>query len=55
MFTLQTSLKTTFATGGRGVNMLLEVTVNSKEKKSQDFCPNYAQEFGLSSHTVLLK
>ncbi len=24
-----------------------EVTVNSKEENSQDFCPNYVQEFGL--------
>jgi hypothetical protein len=23
------------------------VTVNSKEENSQDFCPNYFQEFGL--------
>ncbi len=28
-------------------NPLLEVTVNSKEENSQDFCPNYVQEFGL--------
>jgi hypothetical protein len=27
--------------------MLVEVTVNSKEKNSQDFCPDYVQEFGL--------
>ncbi len=25
------------------------VTVNSKEENSQDFCPNYVQEFGLWS------
>jgi hypothetical protein len=23
------------------------VTVNSKEENSEDFCPNYIQEFGL--------
>jgi hypothetical protein len=23
------------------------VTVNSKEEKSEDFCPNHVQEFGL--------
>jgi hypothetical protein len=26
---------------------LLEVTVNSKEENSYDFCSNYVQEFGL--------
>jgi hypothetical protein len=31
--------------GGGGVNPLVEVTVNSKEKNSQDFCPIYVQEF----------
>jgi hypothetical protein len=25
------------------------VTVNSKEENSEDFCPNYVQEFGLRS------
>ncbi len=30
-----------------GVHPLVEVTVNSKEKNSEDFCPNYVQEFGL--------
>ena len=25
----------------------VEVTVNSKEENSQDFCPHYVQEFGL--------
>jgi hypothetical protein len=28
---------------------LLEVTVNSKEETSEDFCPNDVQEFGLCS------
>jgi hypothetical protein len=41
--------QTTFAQGrGRGEqNPLVEMTVNSKEENSQDFCPNYVQEFGL--------
>jgi hypothetical protein len=38
MFTLQTSVQTTFARGGRGgggeKNLLAEVTVNSKEENS---------------------
>ncbi len=37
----------TFAQRGRGVNPLVEVTVNSKEENSEDFCPNYVQEFSL--------
>ncbi len=38
-----------FCCGGRGggVKSVVEVTVNSKEENSKDFCPNYAQEFGL--------
>jgi hypothetical protein len=32
--------------GGGGINPL-EVTVNSKEESSYDFCPNDVQEFGL--------
>jgi hypothetical protein len=57
MFTLQSSFKPLLlgggAVGGGGVeNRLAEVsqvTVNSKEENSQDFCdcPNYVQEFGL--------
>ncbi len=27
--------------------LLVEVTVNSKEGNSEDFCPNYVKEFGL--------
>ncbi len=30
-----------------GVNPFVEMTVNSKEENSYDFCPNYVQEFGL--------
>jgi hypothetical protein len=43
MFKLKTSFKTTFARGGGGggVDMLVEVTVNSKEEKYLDFFPNY--------------
>ncbi len=33
--------------GGGGYNPLVEVTVNSVEENSKDFCPNYVQEFGL--------
>ncbi len=32
--------------------MLVEVTVKVKEENSLDFCPNYAQEFGLSYRTT---
>ncbi len=27
--------------------------MNSKEKKSEDFCPNYVQEFGKKGHKLL--
>jgi hypothetical protein len=39
----------TFAQGGGrgGVNPVVEVTVNSEEENSEDFCPDYVQEFGL--------
>ncbi len=41
--------------GGVGdKNLLLEVTVNSKGKNSEDFCPNYVQEFGLSAFLSLI-
>jgi hypothetical protein len=49
--------QTTFAQGGGGVweggglNQLVEVTVNSKEENSSDFCPNYVLEFGLRSES----
>jgi hypothetical protein len=33
--------------GGGGGNPLAEMTVKSKEENSEDFCPNYVQEFGL--------
>jgi hypothetical protein len=33
--------------GGGGYNLLVEVTVNSKEENSKGFCPNYILEFGL--------
>jgi hypothetical protein len=36
-----------FCSGWVGVNPLVEVTVNSKEEISLDFCPNHVQEFGL--------
>jgi hypothetical protein len=33
--------------GERGVNPLVEVTVNSKEEYSEGFCPNYVKKFDL--------
>ncbi len=41
--------QTTFPQGGRGrvINPLVEVTMNSKEENSQEFCLNYVKEFGL--------
>jgi hypothetical protein len=47
MFTLQNSFKPLLLKWGRGVKSLVELTVNSKEENSEDFCPNYIQEFGL--------
>jgi hypothetical protein len=31
--------------------LLVEATVNNTEKNSEDFCPNYVQEFGLRTNT----
>jgi hypothetical protein len=31
---------------------LAEVTVNSKDENSQDFCPNYVQGFGLRRQSM---
>jgi hypothetical protein len=45
MFTLQTNFKPLLLEGGGGE--LIEVTVNSKEENSEDFRPNYVQEFGV--------
>jgi hypothetical protein len=49
MFTLQTSFKPLLLWDGGGgeYNPLVEVTVNSKEENSEDFCHDYVQEFGL--------
>ncbi len=48
MFTLQTSFKPLLLGGGGGiVKSVVEMTVNSKEENSEDFCTNYNQEFGL--------
>ena len=43
--------QTTFdrGAGGGGRVRLAEVTANSKEENSEDFCPNYVQELGLST------
>jgi hypothetical protein len=38
---------------GRG-GVKVEVTENSKEENSQDFCPNYVQEFGLSYQNLII-
>ncbi len=45
---IKNQFHTTFAQErGGGVKCVsIEVTVNSKEK-TEDFCPNYVQEFGL--------
>jgi hypothetical protein len=49
MFTLQPVSSDFFLGGGGGwwSNPSVEVTVNGKEENSEDFCPNYVQEFGL--------
>ncbi len=47
MFTLQTSFKPLLLKGGGRVNPSVEVTVNSKEENSEDFCTNYVQGFRL--------
>ncbi len=49
MFYLANQFQPTFARGGGrgGNNSFVGVTANSKEENSQDFCPNYVQEFGL--------
>ncbi len=40
--------QSTFAQGEEGSKFCyIEVTVSRKEKKSEDFCPSYVQEFGL--------
>jgi|LakMenE01Jun11ns_1017448.scaffolds.fasta_scaffold9453850_1 hypothetical protein len=54
MFTLQTSFKPLLLKGDKGEYVkyvtrgVSPVTVNSTEENSEDFCPNYVQEFGLS-------
>jgi hypothetical protein len=49
MFTYITNeFQTTFCSRGEYIYIpLVEVTVNSKEENSEDFCSNYGQEFGL--------
>ncbi len=45
MFKLNTSFKPLWSGGGGEVIMI----TNSKEENSDDFCPTYVQEFGLST------
>ncbi len=54
MFTLRTCFKPLFLKVGGG-DPLVEVTVNSKEVNSKDFCPNYVQEFGLRFFAIILR
>ncbi len=54
-FTLQTSFKPLLLRAGGGggrQTAVVEVTVNSKGENSEDFCPNYVQEFDLCVHSV---
>ncbi len=53
LYTMFTQLQTTFAQGDGEQNPLVEVTVNSKEENSEDFCPNYVQEFGFWAGSVV--
>ncbi len=46
-FILPNQFQTTFVRGGGGGDPFVEVTLNSKEENSEDFCPNYVHEFGL--------
>jgi hypothetical protein len=57
MFTLQTLFKPLLLKGGGGggVKSISKVTVNSKEENSEDFCPNYVQEFGLRRKVAKLE
>jgi hypothetical protein len=52
MFTLQTSFKPLLLKGC-DQDSLVEVTVNSKEENSEDFCPYYVQEFGLCTLSLI--
>ncbi len=45
--------QTTFAQEGGVVNPRVEVTVNSKEENSEDFCPIYVQEFVLCPQNIV--
>ncbi len=47
-------IQTTFVPGGGGIKSVVEVIVNSKKENSQDFCPNYVQEFGLWNHITVM-
>jgi hypothetical protein len=48
-------LQTTYAQGRGGVKSISKVTVNSTEENSEDFCPNYVQEFGLRRKVAKLE
>jgi hypothetical protein len=56
-FYITNQFQTTFAQGEweGGVKSVREVTVNSKEKNSLDFCPNHVQEFGLCTHKKMYR
>ncbi len=44
---IASQFQTTYAEKGGGVESVVEMTVNSKEENSNDFCPINVQEFGL--------
>ncbi len=49
-FYIINQFQTNFAKEGEEKNRLVDVTVNSKE---ENLCPNYVQEFGLCTRTIL--
>ncbi len=53
MFTLQTNFKLLWLEGVGDGNRLVEVTVNSMEENSEDFCLIYVQEFGFWKQSLI--
>jgi hypothetical protein len=53
MSTFQTNFKPLWLGGGGDGNRLVEVTVNSMEENSEDFCLIYVQEFGLWKQSLI--